>query len=508
MKRLALHSLTFVFAACGGGDAPATEEAPAPAEPAEAPALGPAAPPATAPAPPAAAAVAAAGERAPVARGGEAADPPSPEPSALHAAPEPSEVWALVRRLEQYAAEGVRFHARALPVVLRLRELVSDADGRAEDRDALSAEVVGDATRAARVRGAVFLALAPALDGERFGARFREWVLHPDVPAELTRAAALAAEARGTPSACASAVDLRRYAELPMAPGVAPPELYPLRLTRVVGDAEAAALHELVAAWSPDFEPARSSAADADLLVTRELALLVLGQRALVDPRTLELVERVVEQRDLDTDFALIAIRASFYVVHSLAACRDAWRERVDRWAAGDGDALALGLAELLRSRFVGTPHEALLEQLELHRRSSSLSDQLRQLEALDELTALLAPDADPVAPELRRRSVDLLMELAIDPEEEEMVRRTAILSLLSSADGASVCDVAEILLGSPLDAAHHGDALAALQSVDAAIWGDQLRAVLARAQATVVDPTVRESLDRLRAELEGAQDG
>ncbi len=398
--------------------------------------------------------------------GGDAGENRAQEPVDERVDPAAIEAWALVHQLEVLAQTPSRFHGPALPVIRTLRDVVARTlvdiaspptrpaelgRGRAAPRTDLPGELISRVVLAAEspalVRGAVCLALAPFLSQRVFRDAFLEF-LGTGSP-ELVRAAALAAGVRGTGSACGAGLDLGLLQSLPTTGVGTVPGVYPIALTRVVDAESAADLEHLLVNGSAMLRRANSdqtltTANDANAvieeIVTREVIVLVLGHRSLVDTH----LRQSLMARFQDSGGAWrvsVDLRVGVYLALALSDCDERYATATRRAKASsnpivsgitrsiDNDSLgALDLAALGRfhgERWSKTP----IEQAKFMMRLAELGERLARHESVDET--------------YRAEFTGFLREIVNDESEAENARMAAMNALRQSGDWDAVIHAA-----------------------------------------------------------------
>ena len=360
--------------------------------------------------------------------------------------------WTLVRRLEVLAQTPDQFHEPALPLLRALGDLcqaTSDRNGASPSlRSQLVDRVIRDELRDPLVRGAVFLGLAPHLSPKAFRTLFDTWARDRWGSRELLRSAALAAAARGSDSSCTTRIDLGQLQELPTVGDVAIPKIYRLLLTSVVDRDSADVLFEVLLDPSSLVQrieatqelPASGDAfAAADAIIAREVILLVLGHRSLVDA---ELQNYVVSNAGVDSlagGFS-VDLRAAQFLIHNLSTCSERYADVASR-SADSAMPIVAGVSRMVRDASGGPLDLDELSRLHSLRWSPELS---KQTDFMMELTTLgerleRGDGGDP----RRAEFAGFLREIVNDVSEAEGVRMAAMNSLRLSREWTVAIDTA-----------------------------------------------------------------
>jgi len=424
----------------------------------------------------------------------------------------------LVAELERLALRPDEFHAAALPLVRRIEDLcaripATSIESNEDVRSVLLDPVVRNGLADPLVRGAVFLGLASPLPTDAFRETFDVWMRDRLLPLELVRAAALGAVLRGGTSPCDARIDLTKLQQLPTDGTVPFPNVYPLSMTSVVGDHEAAVIRERITdfdALIDRLERTQLAPRDPDLLieagesfVAREVLLLTLGHRSIVDP---ELEAFVLSRAALDGSSGspvAVDVRAAHFVVNSLSNCSERYLDFISESARSDSP-IRSGLTHMMQDASVGPLTLENLARLQSLRHAESDTDASLFMLEISEIAERLA--AEEEGGELYRgQYVDFLGEIASDPIEPEMVRMAAMNGLRVAGEWDAAVRAASTILGT--DAPLHLEifALAALEG--AAEADDSLhpaiRRILDRLQEAGFDPDLAPQIESCRLLLD-----
>ncbi len=343
-----------------------------------------------------------------------------------------SKVWDLIAELERIAVQEEEFHHLALPV---MRELT-----RACAAEELSAEIMETVVYAADqnvlVRGAALVSVATLLPQPAFELGLLGWFGSERTPLELLRAAAIAAALRGEDSRCGLPLDLAFLCELQRkgdAGELRMPRIFPLRLERTVnqahGDvlrrwlltAEARATALYTAEAGPDMPQV------AELLVTAELLYSVWGHAALNDFEIEAVVlEDAFKPEEKRGDDGLFYLRASNFLVHSLAPCNDRFFELVTKMAEME-DGILDSFATAMEGHLSNGLSVSLLAKIESVRYSIEGVDYIVLCEHLMTVGDGLASITDP---EELERAFAYVEDIVQDEMVHQSARSTAIMTL------------------------------------------------------------------------------